>query len=396
MTPRRRYLVAFLALGWLVLLGMLLFRGMDRGLGPLYRKAAGAFNEAVLKVSDREGRRIRSVRGENRREAVEARFPSLHRIEALRDPEGMLAGAYDGLFPHSFSGLVALEESLDALFPVLAFYQAWGDRSEHAFPRYMMETIDRLGSVPMVTWEPWVTEFDAALHPGVGPAEGREYRSLAAVAAGAYDFHLEAWAAGAAAFGRPFFLRFGHEMNDPYRYPWGPQHGNTAEDYIAAWRHVREVFRRSGAGQVLWVWSPHMAAPWFEFYYPGGEWVDWVGVTVLNYGDAAPWSRWWTFDQILRTAYPKLRDLGKPVMLAEFATIGPDDRAAEWYGEAFSDLGTTYPEVRMVVLFNQARDATLTSRPLDWSVLRSERLKRVVGEWLAGPAGQPVSRSAGR
>lgn len=394
MTPRRRYWIAFLALGWLLLIGTALYRGMDRGLAPVYRRAAGAFHEVVLGISGAEGRQIRTARGESRREAVAERFPSLREPGALRDPGNRLFGAYDGLFPHSFSGLVALEQSLGSHFPVIAFYQAWGDRPEHGFPQYMMETIDRLGSVPMVTWEPWVTEFDGTLRPGIGPAENREYRALAEVASGAYDFHLEAWASGAVAFGRPFFLRFGHEMNDPYRYPWGPQHGNTPEDYIAAWKHVREVFQHKGATNALWVWSPHMAAPGFEFYYPGGEWVDWVGVTVLNYGDAAPWSRWWTFDQIMRTAYPKLRGLQKPLMIAEFATVGSDDRAAAWYEEAFEGLDRTYREVRLVVVFNQTRDSTLTGEPLDWSVLQSPKLTRTLRERLFGEEGARV-RTAG-
>jgi beta-mannanase len=82
------------------------------------------------------------------------------------------------------------------------------------------------------------------------------------------------------------FVRFAHEMNDPYRYPWGPQH-NTKEEFIAAWRHVVERFRAAGAGNVIWVWSPHVAYEYWDLYYPGDEFVDWAATGVLNFGPIA-------------------------------------------------------------------------------------------------------------
>ena len=106
-----------------------------------------------------------------------------------------------------------------------------------------------------------------------------------------YDFYIVPWARAAAEYKHPLFLRFAHEMNDPYRYPWGPQNGNRPEDFVAAWKHVHLIFQKMGATNVLWVWSPHISMPWFEFYYPGPEFVDWIGVGVLNYGTIASWSR---------------------------------------------------------------------------------------------------------
>ena len=78
-------------------------------------------------------------------------------------------------------------------------------------------------------------------------------------------------------FGQPLFIRFGHEMNDPYRYSWGPQN-NTPEDFIAAWKHMVDYFKAEGVDNVIWVWSPHIAYGLFEEYYPGDDYVDWVGV----------------------------------------------------------------------------------------------------------------------
>ena len=110
-------------------------------------------------------------------------------------------------------------------------YVAWGDKPNEQFPTRMVETIDRMGSVPMITWEPWVVDFDEGIRKNLSPEAEREYGSLAAIARGEYDFYIVPWAKGAAGYHKPIFLRFAHEMNDPYRYPWGPQNGNRPEDF---------------------------------------------------------------------------------------------------------------------------------------------------------------------
>ena len=323
-------------------------------------------------MSDAEGDAWTRTRHRSRRDDVRARFAHLESRAWLANPDRMLFGAYDGALPDSFAGIDGLESQLHYNFPLVSIYQAWGDRPDEAhFPLRAIETIDRLGSVPMVTWEPWVKDFDSSLRPNLPPVAQREYASLAAIAHGDYDFYITPWAIAAAQYGKPIFLRFAHEMNDPYRYPWGPQNGNRPDDFIAAWKHVHLIFQKMNAANVLWVWSPHISMPWFEYYYPGDQWVDWVGTGVLNYGDAAPWSRWWTFHQILEKAYPALTRLGKPIMITEFGTLTSGGDAAQWYDQALRDLHDKYGGVRSVVLFNQRNDVTLTNMPLDWSVSQS-------------------------
>ena len=323
-------------------------------------------------MSDAEGDAWQRTRHGSRRGEVLRAYPRLQSRAWLANPDRVLYGAYDGGLPQSFNGVDALESRLHYRFPIVSLYQAWGDRPDEAtFPRRAIETIDRLGSVPMVTWEPWVKDFDSSLRPNLPPAGEREYASLATIARGDYDFYITPWAVAAAEYKKPIFLRFAHEMNDPYRYPWGPQNGNRPDDFIAAWKHVHLIFQKINATNVLWVWSPHISMPWFEYYYPGPQWVDWVGTGILNYGDVAPWSRWWTFHQIIEKAYPTLRQLGKPIMITEFGTLTSGGDATQWYRQAFHDLHEKYTGVRSVVLFNQTSDVTLSTKPLDWSVLQS-------------------------
>jgi hypothetical protein len=380
----RRYRLGFLALGWLLLIGILLQRGFDGAFG----RSFAAVHESVVSfgqsMSDREAMARQRLQPHSRRDDVARVYPPLTPA-TLRNPPRFLWGAYDGALPESFEGITALEERAGQPFAIVSIYQAWGDRPDESdFPLRAVSTIDRLGSVPMITWEPWVRDFDPALRPNLPKPSEREYASLAAVARGDYDFYIAHWAAAAARYGKPLYLRFAHEMNDPYRYPWGPQNGNRPDDFIAAWKHVHLVFEKMGAANVLWVWSPHISMPWFEYYYPGDRWVDWIGTGVLNYGDVAPWSRWWTFHQILEKAYPALLKLRKPIMVTEFGSVTSGGDAGQWYEQAFRDVREKYGAVRAMVFFNQTHDVTLSATPLNWSPLQEARAARAVAAAMKG------------
>jgi hypothetical protein len=302
-------------------------------------------------------------------------------VDRLRKPDITLLGAFDGGAPRTLDGVLALEARLRAPLALMQVYGAWGDKPDQQFPLGVLTAIEGLGSIPLVTWEPWLTDFESVRHPGIPLRDGRDQHGLAAVSRGDYDFYIDTWAAEAARFQRPFFVRFAHEMNDPYRYPWGPQN-NTKEEYIAAWRHVVDRFRRAGANNVLWVWSPHVAYEYWDLYYPGDAYVDWAATGVLNFGPIAQWSRWWTFGEIFGTKYPRLASFGKPVMIAEFGSLAVGGDRAAWYRDALTSLPTKYPAVRALVFFQTRDDQTVTYQKVDWSFTSDSLVSVAVRESL--------------
>lgn len=73
----------------------------------------------------------------------------------------------------------------------------------------------------------------------------------------------------------PIFLRFGAEM-DVWTTPCAPV------DYIAAFRHVADLVH-ANTDHVAMVWSPTYASGWNtnrHDFYPGDEYVDWIGVSL--------------------------------------------------------------------------------------------------------------------
>jgi hypothetical protein len=304
-------------------------------------------------------------------------------ITLLRRPDSILLGAYEGRLPASLEGVGELERTLGMQFPLIQIYTAWGDKPDQRFPLRLVRAIRDYGSIPVITWEPWLTDFENTLHPHLPLRTARDRHGMGAVAEGQYDFYLDAWAREAAEYAHPLMIRFGHEMNDPYRYPWGPQN-NTKEEYIAAWRHVVERFRAAGATNVLWVWSPHVAYEYWELYYPGDEYVDWAATGALNYGPIAQWSQWWSFAEIFGTKYATLSALGKPIMVAEFGSLAVGGDRAAWYREALAALPHTYPAVKALLFFEVGRDQTVTYQAIDWRIATDSAVLGAIRETAGG------------
>ena len=385
MNARHRYKTLFYALGWLIAAGIVFQVAFSTGISRFFASADERFSRIAQFFSKQQSTAMRTARQSSRSEYLIPLKTTLNSVTALRRPDRMLFGVYDGGFPNTFAGMEQLETALRYKFPIISFYSAWGDKPTQQFPIRMVETIHSMGSVPMITWEPWVVDFDERLRTNLKPAAEREYGSLAGIARGEYDFYLVPWAKAAAEYRKPLLLRFAHEMNDPYRYPWGPQNGNRPEDFVAAWKHVHLIFQKMGATNVLWIWSPHISMPWFEYYYPGPEYVDWIATGVLNYGDIASWSRWWSFHQILEKAYPTLLRMNKPIMISEFGTLSSGGDMTEWYRQAFYHITHTYSRgVKAVVFFNQPNDITISpTYPLNWSVTQNGRAVEVVAGEVA-------------
>jgi len=312
--------------------------------------------------------------------------------DRLRNPDVVLLGAYDSGLPETLDGVAELERTIGTTFPLIQIYTAWGDKPEQRFPLKMATAIWDMGSVPVITWEPWLTDFENTRHPFLPLRDTRDRHGLVAVARGDYDFYVDLWAADAVRFGKPMFLRFAHEMNDPYRYPWGPQN-NTKEEYIDAWRHVRQRFDKAGARNVIWTWSPHVGYAYWDTYYPGSRYVDWVATGALNFGSVGQWSQWWTFHEIFGDKYSLLASFGKPVMIAEFGSLAVGGNRTIWYKDALTNLPDKYPTVKALLFFSAKSDQTVTYQKLNWSFVGdagvADTITAAIKPWRPETAKQP-------
>jgi hypothetical protein len=334
-----------------------------RSRGPL----EGLVNEAGSMVNKVEAKVIIQNRVNKRSDVLSWFKPYIGDISLLKNPKVMLFGAFDNQATESFEPLLDFEDSLRTTFALIHLYSAWGSKAEEQFPETQVKAIAAMGSVPLITWEPWLTDFDAAGWPELRKVELRDKGGMADVAQGKYDRYIQQWASDAKDSHIPVMICVGHEMNDPYRYPWGPQN-NTAKDFKAAWRHIVNVFRAVGATNVIWIWSPHPAYGWFDAYYPGKDYVDYVGISVLNYGTVASWSKWWSFDEILGNHYKELVKFKKPLMITEFGCLNVGGSRSNWFKEALAGLPSQYPAVKALLFFHYSNDRTTTQQALNWYI----------------------------
>jgi beta-mannanase len=233
---------------------------------------------------------------------------------------------------------------------VVRWYQDWTPDSSYTLvSAEMLEALRARGAAPMVTWEPWDHRS--------GRVQGAY--SLRRIAAGQFDELLVRGAREAAAWGRPLFVRFAHEMNGRW-YPWG-RAANRPRDYIAAWRHVVGIFRAEGATNVRWVWSPNVddgTMP-FRAHYPGDRWVDWVALDGYNWGRLHGPEGWQSLGQVFGPSYDVLtRMTSKPVMLAELGATEHGGSKADWIRDALlRELPARMPKVRAFVWFDVEAEA---------------------------------------
>jgi mannan endo-1,4-beta-mannosidase len=169
-------------------------------------------------------------------------------------------GVYAKGFPTSYSGLTDFAQDTDSKPDIAMYYSGW----YVPFPSGFARTAARNGVAPLVQMDP----------DGV---------SLAQIAAGRYDAYLSAYAEAVRAYRDPVILSFGHEMNGTW-YSWGYRHTSPAV-FVAAWRHVVDLFRNFGARNVTWMWTVNVIndtqggrIPSPAAWWPGSSYVNWVGI----------------------------------------------------------------------------------------------------------------------
>jgi hypothetical protein len=96
---------------------------------------------------------------------------------------------------------------------------------------------------------------------------------------------IERFTRDVGALKRPVFIRFAHEMNGDW-YPWGWKNV-SAGVYIDGYRKVADAFRRNAPKATL-IWAPSQnwgpsVDPLYSNWYPGDEYVDWVGLTTYQW-----------------------------------------------------------------------------------------------------------------
>ena len=201
----------------------------------------------------------------------------------------------------------------------------------------------------------WRSGFDLVQNAGalslVGMMTGTV--PLRDIANGLYDASVRTWFQQAAAYGRPFFLLLNPEMNGTWQWYSPGINGNTAADFVAAWRRFHDLAQQEGATNITWVWCPNvdptnMYTP-YSALYPGDAYVDWTGFNGFNRDGKSSFS--WLFG----SSYSTLLQIAptKPILISETSSEETLGNKVGWITDTFSSqLPLYFPRIKAVVWFN--------------------------------------------
>lgn len=280
-------------------------------------------------------------------------------------------GAYFGAWVNPGQGttsrigsLQSFERGIGRELDIFHAYRTW----DQPFPRPAETTIMNSTRFLMLSWN----GIDTTL-----------------ITSGAQDEAIKKRAREIKATGRPIFLRWQWEMDRPNIR--SRIHGPA--DYIAAWRHIRAIFRQLQVNNVAWVWCPtakgfagkdHAAD-----YYPGDDQVDWLCADIYpelgyDYRDLSE-----TASAFLGWA----KSHPKPVMIGEFGVPRSYGvRRAEWLRNAARTLQK--PQIKAVVYFDadvhpEARDER-TQFSLDGDQTALSAMRELATTPYFNPRSMPV------
>jgi hypothetical protein len=191
--------------------------------------------------------------------------------------------------------------------------------------------------------------------------------------------YLRAWARDARRAKCPIWLRWASEMNGPWT-----KYGGNPDLYKEKFALVSRIMKEE-APNVAMLWTPFAEpAKFIPLYYPGDQWVDWVGVNIysvfVHNGDINRPSHEEDPVEFLKPTYELFADR-KPIHISEFAAsvrckVTTQD-IVEWAIEKtkrfYTALREDFPRVKSVNWFClDTIDAKLASN--NYSLLSDGRM----------------------
>jgi hypothetical protein len=227
--------------------------------------------------------------------------------------------------------VVAFEDLIGRKIAVRRVYHLWSD----VFPDSQDEWMRDRGTTLIMSWQ---TTTD-----GVPDVYWRD------ISAGRYDNVIDARAADIKAFGAPLFFIFDHE-------PEVKKLSGTAQQFVAAWRHIHDRFEADGVTNVSWVLtllSYTYQSDTVDSWYPGDDYVDLLGADGYNWFLCPP-DVWKEFTDLFQDFYDYGTAKGKPMIIPEYGSIedaGVPGHKAQWFTRAAATL-KAMPQIKAISYYN--------------------------------------------
>ncbi len=274
--------------------------------------------------------------------------------------------------------------------PAFAWFSVkWQNANNGAYQQFDPRLLDQfrtLGIMPGLNWD---ASRGSALNTN------QPDFSWKAITSGTHDAYIQQVATAAAAYHYPFLMRVLEEMDGNW-YPWGYSvNGNSnPADFVKAWKHIVDIFRKAGATNVQFVWclsagvlNPGRISQYGDVLkqlYPGDDYVDWVALD--GYGSLAG-SPGNSLQVVFQPAYEFVKTYThQPMIFYEVgASENPKDAMAKanWITQGFlTTIPKMFPEVKAVAWFDGPADNGKENWAIDTSQNSLNAWKQVVASPL--------------
>ncbi len=187
-------------------------------------------------------------------------------------------------------------------------------------------------------------------------------------------------------------IEFAPEMNGNW-FPWSgyfqgeretkfgdPNLSDGPERYIEAYRHIVEIFREEKVSNATWFFHVNYSSvpeeDWNRMtrYYPGDDYVDWIGVSI--YGPQRPGDEWLNFNVIMDEVYSELTEISvnKPLAILEFGSIDNENDPGlkpMWIKSVLNSITSgLYPRIKAISYWHSSwenDDGSISNMRLDSS-----------------------------
>lgn len=265
-----------------------------------------------------------------------AERPPARRLEPEEIPVGAYFGVHtkvEGADAETKAATTGLEAALGRRVDINHHFYPW----DEAFPTDLERWDIEHGRIPLISWngrDAYASDIAKGRHDRLIRDRARQVRDL----------------------GDPVMIRWFWEMDGKKKAEWA----QSPADYIAAWRHIHDVFVAEGATSVAWVWCPNASA--FEdgeaqSFYPGPEYVDWLCADGYNWAPGRDGDPWETFEEIFGAFYLWAAQQNQPIMVGEYGVQEDGEgRKAAWVRDALVSVKARFPLMRALIYFNANQD----------------------------------------
>jgi len=274
--------------------------------------------------------------------------------------------------------------------------------------RKFMERCKNLGYIPCINY--------------VFKSDEGKFAGFDAYTSGKMDKQLKGMADSFLEYGDPILLAINHEMNGSW-YPWSAARKHSSEEaailekedavssvslsktaaetvfkgYIESWRYIHHFLRNAGCKNVAFCFVVGAGAtvdakknpyPYIK-YYPGDEYVDWLGFDTYNNTPPEALEKLATELDALAKGRPMLvKEWGECASRARQYLGGKDKYPGDgkWMNQFF-DVVERHPSIKVISYFHRGASYKIT-RPGGEEALKAYRERIANKRYLAGTTAQ--------